>query len=129
MEILANLVGLYFIFVLVCLGMGRLPCATSKHLKGHKNLGVHTDMLSSEVMYLWEAGCISNCFKNVRRGRIVASFAVGGKEMFDFIHENSSVSKFKNRFHLNNDFFRNYLMKRLLIYSITDYLVDWWNLF
>ncbi|VUZ54432.1 unnamed protein product [Hymenolepis diminuta] len=73
-------------------GMGRLPCATSKHLKGHKNLGVHTDMLSSEVMYLWEAGCISNSFKNVRRGRIVASFAVGGKEMFDFIHENSSVN-------------------------------------
>lgn len=73
-------------------GIGRIPCATSRHLKNHKNLGIHTDMLSSEVTDLWHAGCISNSMKNVRRGRIVASFAVGKKEMFDFIHENSSVN-------------------------------------
>lgn len=91
--ILVNLVSTINSINYKYIGMGRLPCATSKHLKHHKNLGVHTDMLSSEVTDLWKAGCISNSFKSVRRGRIVASFAVGGKEMFDFIHENSSVSK------------------------------------
>uniref|UniRef100_A0A5K3EPZ8 Acetyl-CoA hydrolase n=1 Tax=Mesocestoides corti TaxID=53468 RepID=A0A5K3EPZ8_MESCO len=75
-------------------GIGRIPYATSMHLKNHKNLGIHTDMLSTEVVNLWNAGCISNSTKNVRRGRIVASFVVGKKELFDFIHENPSVSKF-----------------------------------
>uniref|UniRef100_A0A5K3ERJ6 Acetyl-CoA hydrolase n=1 Tax=Mesocestoides corti TaxID=53468 RepID=A0A5K3ERJ6_MESCO len=73
-------------------GIGRIPYATSMHLKNHKNLGIHTDMLSTEVVNLWNAGCISNSTKNVRRGRIVASFVVGKKELFDFIHENPSVN-------------------------------------
>ena len=57
-------------------------------LKGHKDLGIHTEMFSDGVVDLAEEGVITNAYKHIHPGKIVTGFVVGTKRVYDFIHEN-----------------------------------------
>lgn len=72
-------------------GIGGMPNALLGMLKGHRDLGIHTELLSDGVIDLVEAGVITGTRKVLRRGKIVTTLALGSKRLYDFLHENSSV--------------------------------------
>lgn len=73
------------------LGIGRIPTAVASLLGDHRDLGVHTELLSDPVVDLVNAGAVTGVNKRAYRGRIVATFALGSQRLYDFCHENASV--------------------------------------
>jgi acyl-CoA hydrolase len=73
------------------MGIGAIPDAALSRMKGKKDLGIHTEMFSDRVVELFEAGAITNRRKNVHPGRIVTSFVVGSRRVFDFVNDNPLV--------------------------------------
>lgn len=73
------------------LGIGSIPDQVLKNLTGHKNLGLHTEMLSDGVIPLIESGVIDNANKKLNRGKSVTSFMVGTKKLYDFVNDNISI--------------------------------------
>ena len=76
------------------LGIGAIPDAVLGSLKGHKQLGIHTEMFSDGVVDLVEEGVITNEKKVIHQGKIVTGFVIGTKRVFDFIHNNPFVGWF-----------------------------------
>ena len=72
-------------------GIGGMPNALLAMLKGHKDLGVHTELLSDGVIDLVESGVVTGIHKTFRRGKIVTTLALGSQRLYDFLHENSAV--------------------------------------
>ncbi len=73
------------------LGIGAIPDAVLHYLDGFKNLGVHTEMFSDGIIPLVEKGIITNSEKTLHRGKIVASFVMGSRKLYDFIDNNPLV--------------------------------------
>ena len=73
------------------LGIGGIPNAVAASLYGKKNLGVHTEMLTSGMVKLAKAGVINGKCKQINQGKMVAAFAMGTKELYDFIDDNPAV--------------------------------------
>lgn len=73
-------------------GIGRIPNAVCRALSGKKDLGVHSEMISDGIMELWKKGVITNRRKSFDPNVMVASFALGTKELYDFIDHNPAVS-------------------------------------
>ena len=73
-------------------GIGRIPQALLTFLKDKKDLGVHTEMVSDSVIDLVEAGVITGARKSIDRGKIVASFAIGTKRIYDYVDNNPLFS-------------------------------------
>ncbi|HET9951453.1 MAG TPA: acetyl-CoA hydrolase/transferase C-terminal domain-containing protein [Candidatus Eisenbacteria bacterium] len=73
------------------LGIGGIPDAVLYHLRDRKHLGVHTEMFSDGMVELVEAGIVTSERKTLHPGKIVASFVLGSKKLFDFIHNNPIV--------------------------------------
>ncbi len=69
-------------------GIGAIPNAVLKFLKDKKQLGVHTEMFSDGLIELWESGAIDNSKKTLHPGKIIASFCLGTKRLYDTIHNN-----------------------------------------
>ncbi|MHB1628986.1 MAG: acetyl-CoA hydrolase/transferase family protein [Bacilli bacterium] len=74
------------------MGIGRIPNAVLQQLTGHKDLGVHSEMISDGVKVLAEQGVITGVHKKTDPGHIVATFAMGCQSLFDFIDNNPAVS-------------------------------------
>ncbi len=70
------------------LGIGAIPDAVLLELAGHKNLGVHTEMLSDCAVPLIESGVINGSMKTIHRGKIILGFVLGSKKLFDFVDNN-----------------------------------------
>jgi len=73
------------------MGIGEVPDAILHELKDRRDLGIHTEMFSDGVVELFEAGVINGEAKTLHRGKIVASFVIGSKRCFDFLHNNPFV--------------------------------------
>jgi acetyl-CoA hydrolase len=73
------------------LGIGGIPDAVLQHLGDRRHLGVHTEMFSDGMVELVERGVVTNERKTLHPGKIVASFVLGTKPLFDFIHNNPIV--------------------------------------
>jgi acetyl-CoA hydrolase len=73
------------------LGIGGIPDAVLHHLRGHRHLGVHTEMFSDGMVELVEEGIVTNERKTLHPGKIVSAFVLGTKKLFDFIHNNPIV--------------------------------------
>ena len=72
-------------------GYGGLPNAIIANLYGKKHLGVHTELLGEGLVELIKAGVIDNSRKSVNHGKSVASFAMGTREVYEFLHDNPSI--------------------------------------
>ncbi|TAE48109.1 MAG: acetyl-CoA hydrolase/transferase family protein [Bacteroidetes bacterium] len=70
------------------MGIGGVPNAVLAELKGHKGLGVHTEMFSDGIIDLIRLGVITNEYKKVYPGKIVSSFVMGTQRVYDFIDDN-----------------------------------------
>jgi 4-hydroxybutyrate CoA-transferase len=73
------------------MGIGSIPNAVLAALSGHQRLGVHTEMFSDGVMALVESGVICGSEKRVHPGKIVATFVMGTRKLYDFIDDNPLV--------------------------------------
>lgn len=73
------------------LGIGGIPNAVAESLMDKKDLGVHTEMMTSGMMKLAKAGVITGKNKQTHKGKIVAAFAMGPKELYDYIDDNPSI--------------------------------------
>lgn len=73
------------------MGIGAVPDAVLAELKGHRRLGIHSEMWSDGVLPLLKSGAIDNSQKRVHPGKTVSSFIIGSRAVYDFIHENPSV--------------------------------------
>jgi acyl-CoA hydrolase len=73
------------------MGIGTIPDAVLKCLTNHKDLGVHTEMFSDGLLPLVESGVVNNRLKIKHRGKIVSSFAVGTRKLYDFVDDNPLV--------------------------------------
>lgn len=74
------------------LGIGGIPNAVAKSLYDKKDLGVHTEMLTAEMVGLAKAGVINGKCKQTYKGKMVATFAMGTKEMYDYMDNNPSIA-------------------------------------
>ena len=72
-------------------GYGSVPNAILFALRGKKHLGVHTELLSDGIVQLMKEGVVDNSMKSVNRGKAVASFCMGKKETYEYIHDNPSI--------------------------------------
>ncbi|MDP4149730.1 MAG: acetyl-CoA hydrolase/transferase C-terminal domain-containing protein [Bacteroidota bacterium] len=73
------------------LGIGNIPDQVLKNLSGHKDLGLHTEMMSDGVIPLINSGVINNRKKKLNPGRSVTSFMNGTRKLFDFVDDNPEV--------------------------------------
>ncbi|HQP01814.1 MAG TPA: acetyl-CoA hydrolase/transferase C-terminal domain-containing protein [Bacteroidia bacterium] len=74
------------------MGIGGIPNAVLSFLGNHKNLGVHTEMFSDGILPLVNSGVINGKAKTKHPGKIVSSFAMGTRKLYDFIHDNPEVA-------------------------------------
>lgn len=73
------------------LGIGGIPDAVAQALMGKHNLGVHTEMITSGLVDLVEAGVINGRKKSLHQGKIVGAFALGDQRLYDMLNNNPSV--------------------------------------
>jgi acyl-CoA hydrolase/GNAT superfamily N-acetyltransferase len=69
-------------------GIGTIPDAVLCCLRDKNDLGVHTEMFSDGLIELLEEGNITNRSKTLHKGKAVASFCMGTKKLYDFVHDN-----------------------------------------
>ncbi|WP_345241704.1 acetyl-CoA hydrolase/transferase family protein [Nibrella saemangeumensis] len=74
------------------LGIGGIPNAVLAELIHHKALGIHTEMFSDGVIDLVERGVITGENKRVLPYKVVSSFVMGSRRVYDFIHDNPAVT-------------------------------------
>jgi acyl-CoA hydrolase len=72
-------------------GIGGIPNAVLGSLTDHRDLGVHTELLSDGVVDLVERGVVTGTRKTLRPNKIVTTFALGTAQLYDWLHENSAV--------------------------------------
>jgi acyl-CoA hydrolase len=69
-------------------GIGAIPNAVLPFLMDRKDLGVHTETISDNVIPLIETGVITGARKSFNPRRIILSFVLGKKKLFDFVDNN-----------------------------------------
>ena len=69
-------------------GIGRIPQALVEFLAEKRDLGVHTEMFSDWIIDLIECGAITCAKKTLNRGKVVASFCMGSKGLYEYINNN-----------------------------------------
>jgi acyl-CoA hydrolase len=75
----------------VQVGIGAISAAILQALSSHRDLGVHTELLSDGMIDLVEQGVVTGIFKQRRRNKVVATFCLGTKRLYDWIDENPVV--------------------------------------
>lgn len=73
------------------MGIGSIPNAALSKLIHHKDLGLHTEMFSDGVIDLIEKDIINCNYKGTLRGRILATFLMGSKRLYDFVNDNPFI--------------------------------------
>lgn len=73
------------------MGIGALPEAVCARLKDHKDLGIHTELMTPGLAALIECGAVTNQRKTTYRGRSVFTFAMGDRAFYDLLDDNPSM--------------------------------------
>jgi acyl-CoA hydrolase len=76
------------------IGIGAMPNAVCTLLmeSGVRNLGVHTEMLTDGIIDLYKAGVVTGAAKTMHPGKIVCSFGLGSRTMYEAIDRNPDIS-------------------------------------
>ncbi len=70
------------------IGYGGIPDAVVQQLAHKHDLGIHTEMVGDGILSLVEAGAVTCGRKNFHAGKILATFALGSKKLYQFMHQN-----------------------------------------
>lgn len=73
------------------MGIGSIPSAVAMALRGKRDLGVHTELMTDPVLDLVEAGALTGDAKEINRGKIVTAFLMGSQRLYDFVHDNPMI--------------------------------------
>jgi len=87
-AIARNVAGLIEDGCVLQTGIGGIPDAVLPFLMDRKELGIHSALVSDGVMPLIEAGVITGARKNFKPRKIILGFALGTRELFEFIDNN-----------------------------------------
>ncbi len=74
------------------MGIGAIPNAVLLALTNHKNLGIHTEMFTDGIIDLVERDVINGSNKRVHPGKIVSSFIMGSRRLYDFVDDNPLIA-------------------------------------
>ncbi len=85
------------------MGIGAIPDAVLPYLKQKKNLGIHTEMFSDGLIDLIELGVVNGEKKTLLPNKVVASFVIGTKKVFDYI-DNNPLIEFRPTKFVNDPF-------------------------
>jgi acyl-CoA hydrolase len=85
------------------LGIGKIPDAVAYAFMDKKDLGVHTEMITSSMADLAKAGVITGKRKNFHQGKMVGTFAFGDNDLYYFLEDNPSISLMRGPY-VNNPF-------------------------
>ncbi|MFT5520240.1 MAG: acyl-CoA hydrolase/RimJ/RimL family protein N-acetyltransferase [Enterobacterales bacterium] len=70
------------------LGIGKIPDAVLRYLVNHKDLGLHSEMISDGIIDLMLSGVINNRKKTFHKGKSVVTFCMGTQKLYDFVDGN-----------------------------------------
>lgn len=98
------------------MGIGTIPDAVLKCLHNHKDLGIHTEMLSDGVIDLILNDVVNNKYKGTHQNLSITSFCFGTKRLYDFVNDNPSVA-FMDVKHVN---FPINIMKNRKVHAINS---------
>lgn len=70
------------------IGLGRVPNEALLHIKDRRDLGIHSDVITEGIIDLVEAGVVTGRRKTQGRHRIVASYCLGTRRLYDFVDDN-----------------------------------------
>ncbi len=74
------------------MGIGAIPNAVLSMLGNHKDLGVHSEMFADGILPLVDKGVVNGKNKAIDKGKMVATFLMGSKKLYDFIDNNPGVA-------------------------------------
>jgi acyl-CoA hydrolase/GNAT superfamily N-acetyltransferase len=69
-------------------GVGKIPNSVFPYLKNKKDLGVHTETFTDGLIDLIESGVVTCRKKTLHPGKVVASFCMGTRRLYEYIHNN-----------------------------------------
>ena len=72
-------------------GIGAIPNAIVSMLTDHKHLGLHTELISDGFLDLVDAGVLTGARKTLNPNKMVATFALGTRRLYDFLDDNAAV--------------------------------------
>ena len=73
------------------IGYGGIPDAVVMQLTGKRDLGIHTEMIGDGILTLIESGAITNRQKTFMPGKMVATFALGSKKLYQFMERHPDL--------------------------------------
>jgi acyl-CoA hydrolase len=73
------------------IGYGGIPDAVVMQLTHKRDLGIHTEMVGDGILTLLESGAVTNRRKNCHPGKMLATFALGSKRLYQFMHRNPAL--------------------------------------
>jgi acyl-CoA hydrolase len=79
-------------------GIGAIPNSVMAALADHRDLGVHTELISDGLMDLVERGVVNGVAKQLNRTKTVGTFALGTQRLYEFLHENSAFELWPVRY-------------------------------
>jgi acyl-CoA hydrolase/GNAT superfamily N-acetyltransferase len=82
-------------------GYGSIPNAILSNLHEKKHLGIHSELLTDGIAELMKQRVIDNTKKSINRGKTVASFCLGKKATYEYIHDNPAL-EFRTINYTNN---------------------------
>src|SRR3954454_9250361 len=68
--------------------LGRIPNETLRHLHNRRDLGIHSNVITDPVLDLIEQGVITGRHKTLHPGKIVTSFCIGSRRLYEYLHDN-----------------------------------------
>jgi acyl-CoA hydrolase len=74
------------------MGIGAIPDAVLRCLSNHKDLGIHTEMLSDGIIDLFDNDIVTNKYKAIHPNKIVTGFALGSRRLYDYIDDNPAFT-------------------------------------
>lgn len=84
-------------------GIGTVAKAVTQNLidSGVQDLGIHTETFSDSIIDLLESGVVTNQKKSINKGKVIASFAMGTKKLYDYVN-NNPVFEFRETSYVND---------------------------
>ncbi len=79
-------------------GIGAIPNAILSALGDHRDLGVHTELISDGVMELMETGVVTGVAKQLNRTKTVGTFALGTERLYRFLDDNAAFELWPVRY-------------------------------
>ncbi len=83
------------------LGVGKIPDAVLRYLGNHKDLGIHSEMISDGVIDLMVKGVVNNRKKTFHKGKTITTFCMGTQRLYDFVDANPHVEFYPSE-HVNS---------------------------